>query len=68
MIPVPFFLEKNFAKQESFSHLRRFPNDQSARYGISLGLDLPTLGGLLKKKSLLPVAASAYWSIATMIA
>jgi hypothetical protein len=29
---------------------------------------LTTLGGLFRKNSRLPVAASAYWSMATMIA
>jgi hypothetical protein len=31
-------------------------------------LSLPEMSGLFRKKSRLPVAASAYWSIATMIA
>ena len=42
---------------------------RNSDYGISPRLAPPAkLRGLFKKKSLLPVAASAYWSLTTVIA
>jgi hypothetical protein len=51
---------------ERFKHWAKIKNRHApGNYGTSLRL---APGGLFKKKSRLPVAASAYWSMATMIA
>jgi hypothetical protein len=59
-----FRQDRSMAALADCGHRRR-----NSDYGISPRLaPLAKLCGLFKKKSRLPVAASAYWSLATMIA